>query len=70
MDTVIAVIENLDMPEPQVMIEARIVETTKRFTRTLGIAWGFDAVADAAPRQYHRPGLPQQRRRPAAASTC
>ncbi|HZI63805.1 MAG TPA: type IV pilus secretin PilQ [Thermoanaerobaculia bacterium] len=48
MDTVIAVIENLDTPEPQVMIEARIVETTKRFTRTLGIQWGFDAIADAA----------------------
>lgn len=47
-DTVIAVIETLDIPEPQVMIEARIVETTKRFNRTLGISWGFDAVADAA----------------------
>jgi type IV pilus assembly protein PilQ len=30
------------------MIEARIVETTKRFTRELGIDWGFDGVADAA----------------------
>jgi type IV pilus assembly protein PilQ len=48
MDTVISVIENLDTPEPQVMIEARIVETTKRFSRTLGVAWGFDGVADAA----------------------
>ncbi len=47
MDTVIAVIENLDVPEPQVMIEARIVETTKRFSRTLGIEWSFDAIADA-----------------------
>ncbi len=47
-DTVIAVIETLDIPEPQVMIEARIVETTKRFSRTLGIRWGFDGVADAA----------------------
>jgi type IV pilus assembly protein PilQ len=48
MDTVIAVIENLDVPEPQVMIEARIVETTKRYARSLGIAWDFTAVADAA----------------------
>lgn len=47
-DTVIAVIETLDIPEPQVMIEARIIETTKRFSRSLGIQWGFDAVADAA----------------------
>ncbi len=48
LDTVLAVIDNLDTPEPQVMIEARIVETTKRFTRDLGIDWGFDAIADAA----------------------
>lgn len=48
MDTVLAVIENLDIPEPQVMIEARIVETTKRFNRSLGIEWGFNGVADQA----------------------
>ncbi len=48
MDTVIAVIENLDTPEPQVMIEARIIETTKRFSRSLGIQWAFAGVADAA----------------------
>ncbi len=48
MDTVLSVIDLLDSPEPQVMIEARIIETTKRFTRYFGIDWGFDAVADAA----------------------
>jgi len=48
MDTVIAVIENLDTPEPQVMIEAKIVETTKKFTRTLGVNWGFDSIIDPA----------------------
>lgn len=47
-DTVIAVIETLDIPEPQVMIEARIAETTKRFSRSLGIRWGFSAIADPA----------------------
>ncbi|MFN7941710.1 MAG: type IV pilus secretin PilQ [Thermoanaerobaculia bacterium] len=47
-DTIIAVIETLDVPEPQVMIEARIVETTKNFNRTLGIRWGFEGLADAA----------------------
>ena len=46
-DAVLSVIDNLDIPEPQVMIEARIIETTKRFTRTLGIEWGFTGVADA-----------------------
>lgn len=45
MDTVIAVIENLDIAEPQVMIEARIVETRKSFTRTLGVSWALDGVA-------------------------
>ncbi len=48
LDSVIAVIENLDTPEPQVTIEARIIETTKRFSRSLGIAWGFSGVADPA----------------------
>jgi type IV pilus assembly protein PilQ len=47
-DTVLAVIETLDTPEPQVVIEARIVETTKQFSRTLGIRWGFTGVADQA----------------------
>jgi type IV pilus assembly protein PilQ len=47
-DTVIAVIENLDIPEPQVMIEARIIETTKRFSSTLGILWSFSGIADPA----------------------
>ncbi len=48
MNTVLDVIDQVDVPEPQVMIEARIVETTKQFNRTLGIRWGFDGVADNA----------------------
>lgn len=48
MDTVLSIINNLDEPEPQVMIEARIIETTKRFSRELGISWGFDMTAGAA----------------------
>jgi type IV pilus assembly protein PilQ len=31
----------LDMPEKQVMIEARIVEATSTFTRDLGVQWGL-----------------------------
>ena len=31
----------LDMPEKQVMIEARIVEATSTFTRDLGVQWGI-----------------------------
>jgi type IV pilus assembly protein PilQ len=48
MDTVISVIDRLDTPEPQVMIEARIIETTKQFSRDFGITWGFQGIADAA----------------------
>ena len=48
MNTVLSVIDQIDVPEPQVMIEARIVETTKDFSRSLGIEWGFTGVADPA----------------------
>jgi type IV pilus assembly protein PilQ len=48
MDTIVSVIDRLDSPEPQVMIEARIIETTKRFTREFGIAWGFDGLSSPA----------------------
>jgi type IV pilus assembly protein PilQ len=48
MDAVLSLIDLLDAPEPQVMIEARIIETTKRFSRELGVNWGITAIADAA----------------------
>jgi type IV pilus assembly protein PilQ len=35
-----ALLSQLDMPERQVMIEARIVEATSTFSRNLGINWG------------------------------
>ena len=41
-------ISTLDSETPQVMIEARIVETSKSFSQDLGIRWGFNAVADAS----------------------
>jgi type IV pilus assembly protein PilQ len=34
-------IDDLDTRTPQVVIEARIVETAREFTRDLGIDWGF-----------------------------
>jgi type IV pilus assembly protein PilQ len=45
---VMQLIENLDTSTPQVMIESRIVETTKTLGRSLGINWGFNAAADVA----------------------
>jgi type IV pilus assembly protein PilQ len=35
-------IEALDRPQPQVEIEARIVQTTRDFARNLGVQWGFN----------------------------
>jgi type IV pilus assembly protein PilQ len=43
--TVLDLIKSLDTAVPQVMIEARIVEATRTFSRRLGISWGFNAVA-------------------------
>jgi type IV pilus secretin PilQ/predicted competence protein len=43
-----ALIDTLDAETPQVMIEARIVETSKQYARDLGVVWGFQASADAA----------------------
>jgi len=47
LEGILALIENLDQPNPQVMIEARIVETTRSFSRALGVNWGFTGVGDA-----------------------
>jgi type IV pilus assembly protein PilQ len=38
----------LDRPQPQVEIEARIVQVNKNFQRTLGVQWGFNASATQA----------------------
>ncbi len=41
-------INTLDTETPQVMIEARIIETSRTFSREMGVQWGFTAAADAA----------------------
>ena len=38
-------ISTLDRPEPQVEIEARIVQTTRDFARRIGVQWGFNGRA-------------------------
>ncbi len=45
---ILRLIDSLDLPTPQVVIEGRIVETTKQFSRSLGVVWGFTGVMDAA----------------------
>jgi len=41
-------IDNLDEQTPQVVIEARIVETDREFERDLGITWGVKGTASTA----------------------
>ena len=48
LDTIDSLIDTLDAPIPGVEIEARIVVTTRNFTRNLGVQWGFTGHADAA----------------------
>ncbi|HEY1250503.1 MAG TPA: type IV pilus secretin PilQ [Thermoanaerobaculia bacterium] len=45
---VLQLIENLDTATPQVVIESRIVETTKSLGRSLGINWSATGNADNA----------------------
>jgi type IV pilus assembly protein PilQ len=40
-----ALLGTLDRPEPQVEIEARIVQTNRDFARRIGVQWGFNGRA-------------------------
>jgi type IV pilus assembly protein PilQ len=46
MQTILAIVERLDKPTPQVLIEAHIVEANRDVARELGIRWGFLGKAD------------------------
>ena len=41
-------IAKLDLAQPQVEIEARIVQTNKNYARALGVQWGFNGVVSPA----------------------
>jgi len=43
-----ALLTTLDVPQPQVEIEARIVQVNKNFERRLGVQWGFNGRVDPA----------------------
>jgi len=45
LDRAVTLLVDLDAPQPQVEIEARIVRTTKDFAKELGIQWGFGGAA-------------------------
>ena len=42
LETAATLLEALDQPEPQVEIEARIVSTSRDFSRAVGIEWGLN----------------------------
>jgi type IV pilus assembly protein PilQ len=46
LQTAAALIGTLDRPEPQVEVEARIVETDRDFQRALGVQWGLNGRAN------------------------
>jgi type IV pilus assembly protein PilQ len=48
LDTATNLITTLDKPQPQVEIEARIVQTTSDFARAIGVQWGINGRASPA----------------------
>ncbi|MGH7484850.1 MAG: type IV pilus secretin PilQ, partial [bacterium] len=46
LQTMTRLIESVDVPTRQVVIEARIVETTKTFAQQYGVNWGFQGTMD------------------------
>lgn len=48
LQTVTALLGALDRPEPQVEVEARVVQTTREFARAIGIQWGLNGRATPA----------------------
>jgi len=47
-DDILNLVDTLDSRTSQVLIEARIVETTKNFSQAFGIQWGFRGIVDPA----------------------
>lgn len=41
-------LKQIDIPTPQVLIEARIVEATRKFSQSLGIQWGGTGIPTSA----------------------
>jgi type IV pilus assembly protein PilQ len=55
LDTASNLIGTLDRPEPQVEIEARIVQTTREFARAIGVTWGV--AGRVSPEQGNTTGV-------------
>jgi type IV pilus assembly protein PilQ len=48
LQTAADLVKTLDRPQPQVEIEARIVQTTRDFARAIGVEWGINGRVDPA----------------------
>jgi len=48
LDAAEILVQNLDTQTPQILIEARIVETQANFKKEIGVQWGGDGIASAA----------------------
>jgi type IV pilus assembly protein PilQ len=48
LQTAQALLATLDRAQPQVEVEARVVQTNREFARALGIQWGFNGRANSA----------------------
>jgi len=56
-DRLISLIQELDRPTPQILIEAHIVEATKTTARDLGVQWGgLGKVSSGGVNHYITPG--------------
>jgi type IV pilus assembly protein PilQ len=55
LDSALALLATLDAPQPQVEIEARIVQTSRDFARAIGVQWGL--AARVAPELGNTPPL-------------
>ncbi|MFH0926196.1 MAG: secretin N-terminal domain-containing protein [bacterium] len=47
-------LQELDRPAPQVMIEAKIVETTRNYVKSLGVQWGASHSETPASKDFPR----------------
>jgi type IV pilus assembly protein PilQ len=48
LQTATNLIRSLDAPEPQVEVEARVVQTTREFAKALGVQWGLNGRVNPA----------------------
>jgi type IV pilus assembly protein PilQ len=55
LDSALSLLTTLDAPQPQVEIEARIVQTSRDFAQAIGVQWGI--AARAAPELGNTPPL-------------